>query len=59
MSSCPEDPRRASKILFAEPCIHHPLGFGLETQVLRKLGWAVPQTANPDGLAVFSIKNIL
>lgn len=59
MSSCPEDPSRAPEIMFAEPWIHHPLGFGLEMQVLRRLGWVVPQTVKPDGLAVFSIKNIL
>lgn len=53
MSSCSEDPTRASETLFAEPWIHHRLGFGLEMQVLKRLGWAVPQTAKPDGLVFF------
>lgn len=59
MSSCPEDPSRASEILFAEPWIHHPLGFASRCRCSRgwaALGWAVPQAAKPDGLTVFAIK---
>lgn len=63
MSSCPEDSSRAPEILFAEPWIHHPLGFGFgfEVQVLRRLGWAglCHKQQSLMGSLFFLIKNVL